>query len=512
MWTSLVVLAYASARLAAPCDTTAPAGLYEGTAMSQQAGKLDVTLNLRCADGTLGGALLTPVGNFGLRRVDSSTGALTIQFDANGDIGVIHAARAGKEITGSFALAGDSGTIVLHRVSSARVRDVPSATLDVGTAQWRADVDYFAREIVVRHASAFTHYPRAQFDADVAALKAALDTLSPDQAYVRLDAIANRIGDGHTFVALPDSHPSFPIFFRQFGAEYRATAAAPEYSRALGAQLVAVNGHPVAEVRARLLTLTPYAETMALRELRAADFLRVGDMLHGLGITSSAGAVSYTFRKDDGSVFNVAVSALTPKDEDRVDWRYVFSSQPLFRQHPGEPFWFLYLPDARTVYCNWRAYDSLPERGARLMALIDSVKPTKVVIDMRQNGGGDFNLGLKYIIEPLASRASVNAPGHLFVAIGTSTFSAGMANAAQFRTRSHATLVGDAIGERPNSYQEAREMRLPNSWLMVRYSTQYYEFAPNGPNEILPDISIPTPWEAYKVGIDPVMQRLLAVQ
>jgi hypothetical protein len=89
MWTSVVLLAYAAARLAASCDTIAPAGLYEGTAMSHQAGKLDVTLNLRGADGTLGGALLTPVGNFGLRRVDSSAGALTIQFDANGDIGVI---------------------------------------------------------------------------------------------------------------------------------------------------------------------------------------------------------------------------------------------------------------------------------------------------------------------------------------------------------------------------------------------------------------------------------------
>jgi len=84
-----------------------------------------------------------------------------------------------------------------------------------------------------------------------------------------------------------------------------------------------------------------------------------------------------------------------------------------------------------------------------------------------------------------------------------------MSNAAQFRERTAAILVGDPIGERPNSYQEAREMRLPNSKLLVRYSTQYYEFVKGGENAIRPDQLIPTDWETYKAGRDPVLEWVL---
>jgi hypothetical protein len=84
-----------------------------------------------------------------------------------------------------------------------------------------------------------------------------------------------------------------------------------------------------------------------------------------------------------------------------------------------------------------------------------------------------------------------------------------MSNAAQFRQRTAAMLVGKPIGERPNSYQEARKMRLPNSQLLVRYSTQYYKFVEQGENMIRPDREIVTAWEEYKAGRDPVLEWVL---
>ena len=59
-----------------------------------------------------------------------------------------------------------------------------------------------------------------------------------------------------------------------------------------------------------------------------------------------------------------------------------------------------------------------------------------------------------------------------------------MSNTAQFRTRTKATLAGEPLGERPKTYQEAREMMLPNSHLIMRYSTQFYRFADSGPNVV----------------------------
>jgi Peptidase family S41 len=90
-----------------------------------------------------------------------------------------------------------------------------------------------------------------------------------------------------------------------------------------------------------------------------------------------------------------------------------------------------------------------------------------VVIDLRQNGGGDYTLGKKFVIDPLRDLPRTNKGGHLFVLIGPFTFSAGMVNAAQFRSETAALLVGEPIGEKPNSYQEAREMHLPNTHLIA---------------------------------------------
>jgi len=65
------------------------------------------------------------------------------------------------------------------------------------------------------------------------------------------------------------------------------------------------------------------------------------------------------------------------------------------------------------------------------------------------------------------------------------------------------------IGEKPNSFQEAREMRLPNSHLRVRYSTQYYHFVVRGPNAIRPDHELVPTWADYGLGRDPVLAWIL---
>jgi hypothetical protein len=118
-------------------------------------------------------------------------------------------------------------------------------------------------------------------------------------------------------------------------------------------------------------------------------------------------------------------------------------------------------------------------------------------------------LGEEYLIRPIRKLQSINRKGHLFVLIGADTFSAAMNNAAQFRTQTAALLVGEEIGEKPNSYQEARAMTLPNSHLTVRYSVKYYQFATSADNAIRPDQEIVPTWADYQAGRDPVLEWVL---
>ena len=114
------------------------------------------------------------------------------------------------------------------------------------------------------------------------------------------------------------------------------------------------------------------------------------------------------------------------------------------------------------------------------------------------------------MIDPLRALPNINRKGHLFVLISPYTFSAAMSNAAQFRSTTAAILVGEPIGEKPNSYQEAREMRLPNSHLVARYSTLKYNFVEGTDNVVRPDKEIDRDWKSYLAGRDPVLEWVLA--
>ena len=90
------------------------------------------------------------------------------------------------------------------------------------------------------------------------------------------------------------------------------------------------------------------------------------------------------------------------------------------------------------------------------------------------------------------------------------TFSAAMVNAIDFRKETNAILVGEPIGERPNSYSENDEMTLPNSRIVVSYSTRYYKFLDEDVPAVLPDKHIEPSWPDFLAGRDEVMDWILA--
>src|SRR5688500_10847091 len=77
--------------------------------------------------------------------------------------------------------------------------------------KWRADVDFFARELPRRHKNAFHTITREQFAAEVAALREKSSRANDDEMIVGLMRITAMVGDGHTYVRLPSSIHQFPI-------------------------------------------------------------------------------------------------------------------------------------------------------------------------------------------------------------------------------------------------------------------------------------------------------------
>jgi hypothetical protein len=378
---------------------------------------------------------------------------------------------------------------------------------DLTRQQWHEDLAFFARELPKRHANAFHHTPREKFEAAVAALDARIDSLDADEIYVGMDRLANLIGDAHTYVEFPKENANLPIAIRQFDDEYRVIAVGQGNEMALGARVLAIENTPIKHARELAASITPQDETPELARVRIEGFLTTGMALRGLGITSKREVAHYKLQADEGGGFTVEVRA--PPAGSKPEWVWVEKELPLYRQSPGQKAWCKYLSDARTVYCSIRQVRDLGNIEKEMMGMVEREKPDKLAIDLRQNSGGDFNVGLRHLIHPIRELKEINRKGHLFVLIGPGTFSAAMANAAQFRAQTAALLVGETIGEKPNSYQEPRQMNLPNSHWAVRYSTQYYKFVEAGENCIRPDKEAPLLWVDYKAGRDAVLDWVL---
>lgn len=482
-------------------------GYFEGSVTSKEAGDLKVSLNLSCVEKRYSGELNTPVGKFAIIGGSLNENNLELKFADGNDTGTIQAEVNGTKLTGRFAMGDDSGPVVLLRLGDAKTAGYDRPTLALTPALWREDLHYFATELPKQHANAFYHLSKPEFDSMIAKADTELARANGDEAYVLIDRIANAIGDGHTFVIWPEDYSHVPLQLRLFQGEYRVSAVVPGNESFLGARVLKVGDMPIEQVLEKLRLLTPAAETKELGDIRMEDFLVIGMLLHGTGVIPDRNTVTYTLANESGHQFTLRLSGMPMQEFMSQKWVTAFKKRPLYLQSRDSDLWCEFLAVSQTMYCNFQGYENLQHNAARMLEMIKERHPRQLSIDLRFNLGGDYLQGEKYVIQPLRALPEINSRGHLFVLISPYTFSAGMSNAAQFRSETRAILVGQPIGERPNSYQEARELRLPNSHLVVRVSTRYYEFAPHDKDNVIrPDKHIDRNWNDYRAGRDAVLE------
>ena len=384
-------------------------------------------------------------------------------------------------------------------------------------AQWREDLTHFARELPKRHKNLFHTVSREEFQRAVADLDAAIPSLQDHQIVVGMMRIAAKVGDGHTGVHVPQAFTLYPISVYWFGSELRIIGATKEYQSAIGTRVVKIGNVDIDEVHSRVRACFPSAENENEWYVMATSpaFITRPEVLHALGIVADRGPAPFTVVDDLGNQSTLTISPVaTPAPINGVvrlpAFLSVVTNEPLFRQRPTERFWYSQLSDSQTMYVSFRRYDDLGDKARELFQVMDREPPKRLVIDLRQNGGGDFFEGRKHLVNPVKSRPALNQKGRLFVIIGRRTFSAAMVNAIDFRKDTNAILVGEPIGERPNSFSENDEMTLPNSRVVVSYSTRYYKFVEEDVPAVTPDQRVDPNWPDFRAGRDPAMEWILS--
>ena len=144
-----------------------------------------------------------------------------------------------------------------------------------------------------------------------------------------------------------------------------------------------------------------------------------------------------------------------------------------------------------------------------------------MVLDMRQNGGGDLNTTRDFM-EALPDLVT----GRVFVLMSPWTFSAAISSVGYLEQTApeRVTLVGEGPGDRLEFFAEGRVVTLPNTGASILYATERHDYRtgcrgmgdchgsvvrnPIAVPSLAPDIAAAWTFEAYADGRDPGMEAV----
>lgn len=320
--------------------------------------------------------------------------------------------------------------------------------------------------------------------------------------YFELCKLAAMLHDGHTGISFPQTITPYLEFYpfnvSVINGKLVVTSISTEYDNIVGKEVVELNGKTVDEVLSALKQIICF-DTEAFAVTQACNRINMRDALDFTGIGSDDGILR--MKLTDGTEIgfepisyeafnNCSFNTLVTSVErtlyvDSLYECYDLSNDTLFVQYNS---------------CSNADGYSVADFSNDVLGFIENNGFSRVIIDLRNNGGGNSSLLDPFIkkIGKLISKGKCKG----FVLIGTSTFSSAVLNAWDLK-KAGCTLVGTPTGGAINHYGELGYLTLPNSEFFTTYSTKHFILDKNAaPGSIPPDVFVELSVEDLRNGHD----------
>ena len=318
-----------------------------------------------------------------------------------------------------------------------------------------------------------------------------------------MTAAAGRERDGHSgvFPLAQRDLDLWPLQLYDFDDSWRVVAASPAYDHLVGREVTRVGGVPVGAAAERVAPLVP-ADNDASRRGRLPQYLVVPAVLEGVGLEASLEIGGEPVRPETVTADEYA---------DRFGIFYPLVCPPLPRADPS--MWSLEARDgavivrfARVVF---RDDDGTVEQlAAEATATIERTDPDRVVLDLRDNPGGELPAG-----RPLVAalrQVAADRPGALRILVNRCTFSAAALMTSELAATTDAVIVGEPMGGSPGIWADARPYSLPDSGIVVHVASRWYEpVDPGLPATLAPDVPVAPTWSDHAAGRDRALEAAL---
>lgn len=391
--------------------------------------------------------------------------------------------------------------------------------------KWRADLDTLIARVWHVHFRPDAHTTRAAFTSRVEALKSRVASLSDQRITMEIQGILASLGDGHTnaYGAIMGhgdfSSPVFPVSLYLFSDGLFVRASYGDAGPLAGCRVTTFGNLTAEEAIAKVTPYLSVDNAMGVRSL-APVALAASTTHEALGTLTANGQLTITGVKADGTTVSVTLSAMPLGDARSLPSTHMNAGAPtpapLYQRNSEKPLWYEHLKDINAVYFKFDSVLNPPGSTLaafldELFAFVDSSGADRLIIDVRNNGGGNNTL-IRPLINHLARRPKLTAQGRLYVVIGRETFSAAQNAANRLEAQFTPIFVGEPTGSRINFVGETTMVQLPATGFTFSCSSLYWQdgFPSDARPWIAPLLNAELSSKDYAANRDPALEAIIA--
>jgi hypothetical protein len=389
--------------------------------------------------------------------------------------------------------------------------DQPTAPEDRNLL-WTEDIDYFNTQFKSKQLNFSSLISEQAFNNEINSIKSSINSLQDYEIYLKLQQLLASLHVSHiTLWPSPQKKLHFlPICPDKFSDGLYIVLADQDNISLLGKKIIKVGNYEISVVADSLKKIIS-CENEYWANDQLPGVLTLVEALKYFGFTKDLSKVELEV---EGAGKVELISVVEPFTDFASGYRSVLEGKkvPLYLHNYSSTYWDVYLKENETFYIAYNkcanATDiSFKDFTNSIKDSIESNKVSKVVLDLRNNSGGNSE-----VIRPLLTylqNSSFNSEGKLFIVIGNHSFSSAVMDAIYFKQNTASILVGEPTGGKPNGYGEVQSFILPNSELNIQYTVKYFNQVAGDPESLFPDYNIELTSQDFINGRDPVLDFIL---
>ncbi|MDB5230811.1 MAG: peptidase [Chitinophagaceae bacterium] len=343
---------------------------------------------------------------------------------------------------------------------------------------WKEDLRYLKDNMQRVHFNPYHKTGKEAFQYYTDSVIKRLDKMNSDEALVALTKMVALIGDGHTlinFFSPGQKFHCFPLRTYVFEDGIYVIDAAEQYKDLVGKKLIKVGNRGIENYCREISGLPQRDNEYQVKQL-LPFYLSIAEIMHGMGAIARADRADYVFENSDGTTTTRTIQSTDLRSFYLDQFNHSSTANgPLYRRDIRKLYWYEYLAKQKTLYIAYNVVnddpnDSLNLFCKRIEALVEEKQVDKVIVDLRNNGGGD-NGTCQPLVDLLSKNLKINRRGHLFTLIGRVTFSAASYFTSKLELNTQTLFIGEPTGASPNHFGDNRPLILPGSGIEVRLSS-----------------------------------------